>query len=73
MTAVAATPISLDKLEETLSLQPLTSELATMAEIEVRNIIKPISDVRSSEQYRLHVAGILVKRALLYLLEVGGK
>ena len=73
MTAVAATPISIVKLEETLSLQPLTSELATMAEKEVRNIIKPISDVRSSADYRLHVSGVLVKRALLHLLAMGGK
>jgi CO/xanthine dehydrogenase FAD-binding subunit len=73
ITAVAPTPIRITKLEETLSLQPLTSELANMAGKEVRNIIRPISDVRSSAQYRLHVSGVLVKRALLHLLEVGGK
>ena len=73
MTAVAATPISIQKLEEALSLQPLTPELANWAGKEVRNIIKPISDVRSSAQYRLHVAGVLVERALLHLVEVGGK
>jgi carbon-monoxide dehydrogenase medium subunit len=73
MTAVAATTISIVKLEEILSLQPLTSELVAMAENEVRNIIKPISDIRSSADYRLHVAGVLVKRALQHLLEIGGK
>jgi len=73
MTAVAATPISIVKLEETLSNQPLTSELAAMAENEIRNIIRPISDVRSSAQYRIHVSGVLVKRALLQLLAMGGK
>ena len=44
-----------------------------MAEKEVRNIIKPISDVRSSAEYRLHVSGVLVKRALLHLSAMGGK
>ena len=73
MTAVAVTPIRINKIEETLSLQPLTSELANMAEKEIRNIIKPISDVRSSAEYRLHVSGVLVKRALLHLLSMGGK
>jgi CO/xanthine dehydrogenase FAD-binding subunit len=73
ITAVAATPIRIYKLEETLNSQPLTSELINMAEKEIRNIIKPISDVRSSAEYRLHVSGVLVKRALLHLLEMGGK
>jgi CO/xanthine dehydrogenase FAD-binding subunit len=73
MSAVAATPISIVRLEEMLSSQPLTSELAVMAEKEVRNIIKPISDVRSSSEYRFHVAGVLVKRALLHLSAMGGK
>jgi CO/xanthine dehydrogenase FAD-binding subunit len=73
ITAVAATPISLVSLEEILNSRPLTTEMAAMAEKEVRNIIKPISDVRSSAEYRLHVSGVLIKRALLHLLEAGGK
>ncbi len=72
ITAVAPTPIRIERLEKILSSQPLNSELATMAGKEVLNIIKPISDVRSSAEYRLHVAGILVKRALIHLLKVGG-
>ena len=73
MSAVAPTPVRLNKLEETLSSQPLTSELADMAGKEVRNIIKPISDVRSSAEYRFHISEVLVKRALLQLLSMGGK
>lgn len=73
ITAVAATPIRFTKLEEMLNLQPLTYEHAIMAGKEVRNIIKPISDVRSSAEYRLGIAGVLVKRALLHLLAMGGK
>jgi CO/xanthine dehydrogenase FAD-binding subunit len=73
MTAVAATPIRIVGLEEILNSQPLTTEFADMAGKEVRNIIKPISDVRSSCEYRIHVSGVLVKRALLHLLELGGE
>jgi len=73
ITSVAPTPIRIVELEESLSLQPLTNELATMAAKEVRNIINPISDVRSSAEYRLHICEVLVKRALLHLTVMGGK
>lgn len=73
MSAVAPTPIRLTKLEEVLNAQPLTAELAIWAGEEARKLIKPISDVRSSAEYRLHVSGVLVKRALTQLLDMGGK
>lgn len=73
MSAVAPTPIRLIKLEEVLNAQPLTVELAIWAGEEARKLIKPISDVRSSAEYRLHVSGVLVKRALTQLLDMGGK
>ncbi len=72
ITAVAPTPIRIIELEEILSSKVLTSELAEMASTEVRNIIRPISDVRSSAEYRIHISGVLVKRALLHLLTMGG-
>lgn len=73
MSAVAPTPIRLTQLEDILNSQQLTAELAASAGTEVRKIIKPISDVRSSAEYRLHVSGVLIKRALMHLLAVGGK
>lgn len=73
MSAVAPTPIRVVRLEEMLNSQPLTSEFAAAAGKEVRNIIKPISDVRSCAEYRLHVSGVLVKNALLHLSAMGGK
>lgn len=72
MSAVAPTPIRLVQLEEILNAGPLTSELADKAGVEVRKMIKPISDVRSSAEYRLHVSGVLVKRAVAELLARGG-
>jgi CO/xanthine dehydrogenase FAD-binding subunit len=73
MSAVAPTPIRLTKLEAMINSQPLTTELAALAGEEARNQIKPISDMRSSAEYRLHVSGVLVKRALSQLLTMGGR
>lgn len=71
MSAVAPTPIRLKELEVMLTAQPLTAELAAQAGKEVGKLINPISDVRSSAQYRLHISEILVKRALTELFVMG--
>ncbi len=62
--AVAATPLRLFKLEEDLNARGLSEETIQWAANEVKNHIKPISDVRSSAEYRLHIAGVLLKRGL---------
>jgi carbon-monoxide dehydrogenase medium subunit len=72
MSAVAPTPIRLTQLEAMLNAQPLTPERAVWAGEAVRTLIKPISDVRSSAEYRLHVSGVLVKRAIMQLLDREG-
>ncbi len=69
MSAVAPTPIRLTKLEEALATKDLTPETASWLGKEVRNHIRPISDVRSSAEYRLHISGILAKKGLLQLIE----
>lgn len=71
MAAVAPTPIRLIKLEEMINKKELTSELAIWAGKELENHISPIGDVRSSKDYRIHVSGVLLKRALLMLIEKG--
>ncbi len=73
MTAVAPTPVRLFQLEDMLASKVLDADAAEWAGAEARKYIKPISDVRSSAEYRLHVAGVLVKRALMQLLAKGGK
>ena len=72
MSAVAPTPIRLSKLEAMLNAGSAGPELAERAAAEVPNLIKPISDVRASAEYRLHIAGVLVKRAITQLLSGGG-
>ena len=70
LSAVAPTPLRLTPLEEGLSSQPLTVERAEWAGTETGRFIHPISDVRSSEDYRRHAATVLVKRALVKLLSL---
>lgn len=71
MSAVAPTPIRLTKLEDMIASKDLTPELANWVEKELRNHIRPISDIRSSAEYRLHVSGVLAKKGLTQLLEKG--
>lgn len=72
MTAVAPTPIRLKALESEVMERSLSVETAHWAQEQVKNHISPISDVRSSAEYRLHVSGVLVKNALLKMIEKGG-
>lgn len=73
MTAVAPTPIRLTTLEHQLNTMARTQETAQWAQEQVANHIHPISDVRSSAEYRLHISGVLVKRALLKIIQTGGQ
>lgn len=68
MSAVAPTPIRLTKLEELLEEKELTAETADWLSEELGNHISPISDIRSSKEYRLHISGVLAKKALLELI-----
>jgi carbon-monoxide dehydrogenase medium subunit len=67
--AVAPVPLRLKKIEKEVQgreIDPaLLEKVAAMASEEV----SPISDVRSSEEYRRTVAGVLVKRAMIRALE----
>lgn len=72
MTAVAPTPIRLFRLEELINLRPRDEQLAAWAGEEVTQHIEPISDVRSSAEYRLHASKVLVKRAIAQLVAMGG-
>jgi CO/xanthine dehydrogenase FAD-binding subunit len=66
LSSVAPTPIRLNRLEELLAQEK--NDLANWAAAEVLKYIAPISDVRSSAEYRKHIAGVLVARAISNLL-----
>ena len=63
--AVAPTPIRARKAEAILEGQSLTEELASRAGEEAAQESKPISDVRSSADYRRAMVATMTKRALL--------
>lgn len=62
--AVAVTPLRLTELEKGLNEGELDEEKFLWAAEEIQKHIKPISDVRSSAEYRKHIAGVLLKRGL---------
>lgn len=63
--AVAPTPIRARNAEALLEGQLLTEELAARVGVEAARESKPISDVRSSADYRRAMVGAMTKRALL--------
>lgn len=68
--AVEPIPIRLDKLEKLIAEKELTEELGTWIEEEVKKHINPRkTSLRSSAEYRYHIAGVLAKRGLLSLIE----
>lgn len=63
--AVAPTPIRAKNSEALLEGQILTEDLADKVGDEAARESKPISDVRSSADYRRAMVGVMTKRALL--------
>jgi aerobic carbon-monoxide dehydrogenase medium subunit len=63
--AVAPTPIRAKRAEAALEGNPLSEELADKAGRIAAEEAKPISDVRSSADYRRAMVGAMTKRALL--------
>lgn len=63
--AVAPTPIRAKNSEALLEGKTLTEELATQVGDEAARESKPISDVRSSADYRRAMVGVMTKRAIL--------
>lgn len=67
--AVAPTPIRLTAVEEWLRDRPLSQEVFAEAGRRAKALIKPISDIRSSAQYRLETSAVLVSRLLAAAVE----
>jgi carbon-monoxide dehydrogenase medium subunit len=66
--SVAPTPLRLFEVETFLEGATLSRELLTEAQELATKGVSPITDVRSSADYRRHIVGVLVKRALEKLL-----
>ncbi|SDZ07980.1 FAD binding domain-containing protein [Tindallia californiensis] len=73
MAAVAPTPIRLKEVEKELMNMEFSKETAQWLKAEIQKHIKPISDVRSSLEYRLLAAGALANKAMMAMIEKGAK
>lgn len=67
--SVAPVPLRLLKVEALLEGTTLSKDLVAKAQQLAGDSVAPITDIRSTEEYRRHVAGVLVKRALEKVLE----
>ncbi|MBC8352282.1 MAG: xanthine dehydrogenase family protein subunit M [Planctomycetes bacterium] len=62
--AIAATPLFAEAAGESLAGQPVNDESLEKAAAAAREIASPITDMRGTREYRIHVTGVLVKRVL---------
>jgi CO/xanthine dehydrogenase FAD-binding subunit len=61
-------PVRLREVEALLESEPLSEALADQVAELIERSISPIDDIRSTADYRRHVAGQIVRRMLLELL-----
>lgn len=64
LAAVAPTPLAAHDVAEWLAGKPATQSTFAEAGNRARLLAKPISDMRGPAEYRLHVVGVMVARAL---------
>jgi CO/xanthine dehydrogenase FAD-binding subunit len=67
MGSIAATPVRLPEIEKLIGSEAPSAGLANRVAAAIEGAITPIEDVRSTAEYRKHVAGQIVRRALLGL------
>jgi CO/xanthine dehydrogenase FAD-binding subunit len=62
--SVAAVPVRARKIEAALKGKPLDDKLLSMARDLIPREIAPITDVRASQEYRLHMCQVMLERAM---------
>jgi len=67
--SVAPTPIRCKRAEDILRRKPIGNDLIERAALRVQKDINPISDLRSSAEYRYEMAYVLTKKALKFLVD----
>ena len=71
--SVAPTPLRLPEVESLFAGRRITPEVLRRAQELAREGISPISDVRTSADYRRHITGVLLARAVSTLLNGGSE
>ena len=64
LAAVAPTPLFAAEAGAQLSGQPVNEETIAQAAEAAKSVVRPISDMRGTAEFRTHLVGVLVKRAL---------
>jgi carbon-monoxide dehydrogenase medium subunit len=62
--AVAPTPLFAQAASDLLAGQAVSDAILEEAAAAAREIVSPITDMRGTREYRIHVTGVLVKRVL---------
>jgi len=62
--AVSPRPVRITSGEEQARNQPLTMELIQTIANDAARVIEPIDDVRGPAEYKRHLVGVLVRRAI---------
>jgi len=63
--AIAPTPRFAEEASRWLPGKPATEDIFARAGELARNVAEPITDMRGTAEYRMHLVGVLVKRTLL--------
>lgn len=66
--SVAPVPVRLTAVEQLLEGERLTGELITAAQELAMSSVSPITDIRSTEEYRRQIVGVYLKRIMQRLL-----
>jgi CO/xanthine dehydrogenase FAD-binding subunit len=70
--AIAPTPKLAEEASNWLGGKPATEDIFARAGELARNVAAPITDMRGTAEYRMHLVGVLVKRTLLKAAQRAG-
>jgi len=70
--AIAPTPKLAEEASNWLTGKPATEDIFARAGELARNVAAPITDMRGTAEYRMHLVGVLVKRTLLKAAQRAG-
>ncbi len=62
--AVGPVPMRITKAESLLKGKPITAELIKKAQTAIIDTVSPISDIRASKEYRIHMCRIMFEKAV---------